>query len=396
MRRPGRFTPAAVLAVALTALAVACGPASSRPSFNWQLQPAVQTPGSDVVIQPDLADPTPPPQAGNVIKFEPWFVTDPMADNVTAMTWLAPDGWLAEGSVQWWPEWRRLAFLQTRISDPVSGIMIEWLPVQDFIWFDPPAGLPPPPIGGNYQGKAYVPPAADATQFVSDFWMPGMLSHLQGAAVVRIDQVPAVADEFVRQFGGEATASAFRIRYQYNQNGQAWEEDVFFAWLFAGAQQPILWYVNFAYTVRAPAGILDANAGIISSIVASRVTTPQWEATYRLVGQLFTQGIQQQMADTAAFGRALQQYRAETQALQEQVVAERLASQDRIAELRGQSLQGIQSLINPFDQTVVQLPQDWNTYWVNQVGEYIVAADQNFDPNNFPALGQWQQLRPAQ
>ncbi len=54
-------------------------------------------------------------------------------------------------SVQWWPEWHRLAFLKTRIVDPNSGLTIEWLPTQDFIWFDPLPGLPQPPIGGNYR-----------------------------------------------------------------------------------------------------------------------------------------------------------------------------------------------------------------------------------------------------
>lgn len=375
----------------------ACGPSSSQSSFNWELQPALRTPDAGQVVQPGpVNQPAPaPPQAGNAIRFEPWFVTDPQANNVTAITWLAPTGWQGEGSVQWWPEWRRLAFLQTRVTDPNSGLTVEWLPTQDFIFFDPPAGLPQPPIGGNYQGKAYVPPATDPAQFVADFWMPGMLAHLRGATVVGIDQVPAVANELVRQYGGPATASAFRIRYQFNQNGQAWEEDVFFAWLLSGLQPPpILWNVTFAYTVRAPLGMLDAKQGVISTIVSSRTSTPEWEGVYGVVGQLFTQGLQQQIADTQAFGQLLAQHRAESQALQDQVVQERQASQDRIAELRSESLKGIQNLVNPFDNKIVQMPADWNTYWVNRQGEYIVSDQVNFDPNQDPQLGPWERLQP--
>lgn len=377
-------------------LVSACGPSSSTSSFNWQLQPALRTPDAGQVVEPGQGNgPVPPAPAGSAIKFEPWFVTDPMAENVTAMTWLAPDGWLGEGSVQWWPEWHRLAFLQTRIVDPNSGLTIEWLPTQDFIWFDPPAGLPQPPIGGNYQGQAYVPPASDPVQFVSDFWMPGMLAHLRGATVVRVDQVPAVADEFVRQYGGPATASAFRIRYQFDQGGHAWEEDVFFAWLVSGLQPPpILWQTAFAYSVRAPAGTLDQNPGVISTVVSSRTTTPEWEAKYLLVRQLFTQGIQQQLADTQAFGELLARHRAESQALQDQVAQERQASQDRIATLRGETLAGIQNLVNPYNNTIVQMPADWNTYWVNPQGEYIVSDQPNFDPNQEPQLGSWERLTP--
>ena len=60
------------------------------------------------------------------------------------------------------PEWSRLAFLQTRLSDPVTGTAIEWLPIQDFIWFPAPSGLDAP-VGGNYRGKAYVSPITGST-----------------------------------------------------------------------------------------------------------------------------------------------------------------------------------------------------------------------------------------
>jgi hypothetical protein len=381
-----RFIALALVATVL----VACAPA--RPNIGWQF--TTPLPSGDIGLSP-TAPPIGQPTDASQIRFSPWFVTDPMAEDVTAMTFLAPVGWEASGSVVWLPEWRRLAFLQTRINDPQTGLTIEWLPAQDFIWFDPPAGLPPPPIGGNYQGKAYVPPATDPAQFVADFWMPNMLAHLRGAQLTRVDQVPIVADEFVRQFGGPASAQAFRLRYEFDQAGQRWEEDVFFAWLFAANQPPVLWYVNFAYSVRAPKGVIDANQGLVSTVVASRTTTPQWEAVYRLVGQLFTQGIQQQMADTAAFGRQLQQFRAETQALQDQVVQERQAAQDRIADVRRDSLGGVQNLVNPFDQTVVQMPADWNHYWVSQQGEYIVSDQVNFDPNQDPQqAGAWQRLTP--
>ena len=109
---------------------------------------------------------------------------------------------------------------------------------------------------------------------------------------------------------------------------------------------------------------------------------------------MFTQGIQQQLADTQAFGELLARHRAESQALQDQVAQERLASQDRIATLRGETLAGIQNLVNPYNNTIVQMPADWNTYWVNPQGEYIVSDQPNFDPNQEPQLGSWERLTP--
>jgi len=344
---------------------------------------------------PDNGQPiTPLPQPGGSaampVRLTPLAIWDPAAGNVPAVTFLTPAGWQAEGNVLWTHQWSRVAQLQTRIADPSTGIVIEWLPLQDFIWFQPPAGLEVP-IGGNYQGKAFVPPVTDPAQFVRDFWMPGQLAHLQGASLVAINEVPSVAAAFRESYGGPADAFAYRLRYEFQHNGQVWEEDVFLALLYAGSAELTSWYVNFAYSVRAPKGQIDLNHGIISTVIASRTTTPEWEGTYRLVTQLFRQGIAQQMADTVAFGETLARYRAESQALQQQVTDERNASQDRIAALRRDSLGGVQNYVNPFNQIVVQLPIGWETYWTNAQGEYLIAPA-GADLNEISSI--WQQLQP--
>jgi hypothetical protein len=381
-RRPATAVLTVALATALLASACGSGPG-----------PGGQTAGPDGQTPRPGGFSTPVTGIEQVrLRFFPQVITDPFAGNVAAIVFLAPDGWQYQAQVQWLPEWSRTAFLQTRVSDPVSGVTVEWLPIQDFIWFPAPAGFEAP-IGGNYQGKAYVPPVTDPAQFVTDFWMAGALAHLQGSQLVNVTQVPRIAEEFKAAFGGPAEAAAYRLRYEYAVNGQTWEEDVSFALLYSGTAELTSWYVNFAYTVRAPKGQLDAAAGVTSTVLASRTTTAEWEAIYRLVQQLFTKGIQQQMADTEAFGRALAQNRAEIQALQNQVTAERQASQDRIAELRRETLGGVQTYNDPVSGTPVQLPVGFNTYWVNQQGEYLTSDQAGFDPNTLND-GFWQQLQP--
>jgi hypothetical protein len=358
--------------------------------------PVTPAPDNGVTIPASPDQPTVPVPATEGIRapvlFDRLVYQDPMAANVDAIVLLVPQGWQAQASVQWLPEWSRTAFLQTQVADPVTGVTIDWLPTQDFIWFPSPDGFNAP-IGGNYQGKQYQPPIFDPGEFVANFWMPSTLPHLQGATLVDVQQVQPIADEFKNQFGGPADAFAYKMRYEFVQNGQIWEEDVSFALLYAGNADLTSWYVNFAYTVRAPQGELDRNQGLISTIVASRTSTPQWEATYRVVQQLFTQGIRQQMADTVAFGKALAAYNAEIFALQQQVTAERQASQDRIADLRGETLSGVQTYTDPVNGTMVQLPVGWNDYWVNDQGEYLTSDQPGFDPNSL-GLGTWEQLIP--
>jgi hypothetical protein len=184
------------------------------------------------------------------------------------------------------------------------------------------------------------------------------------------------------------------LRYTFVQNGQTWEEVVNFALLYSTGPAGDSWYVNFAYTMRAPQGVLDELAPVLSTIVASRNTTPEWAAIHRLTQQLFTQGIQQQMADTAAFGRLLAEQRAQTDALQQQIVAERQQSQDRIAEMRGEVLSGVQSFQDPLSGQTVQLPAGQGTYWVNNQGQYFASDQPGFDPNSLG--GGWTQLQPRQ
>ena len=166
-----------------------------------------------------------------------------------------------------------------------------------------------------------------------------------------------------------------------------------FALLWSSANGVTSWYVNFADTVAGPRGSLDQHQGLISTILASRITTPQWEATYRLVQQLFYQGLQQQMADTVAFGQALARYRAEIDALQAQVTQERQASQDRIAGYERDILGGVENYDDPVNGGIVQLPVGWRDYWVSPRGDYVTSGDPGFDPNT-PSDPGWQRLQP--
>jgi hypothetical protein len=370
----------AALATVVALLISACaGPAKLPVGPGFSQAPGVAT--------------LPPQVVADAVLFDPWQITDPFSGGVVAVTYLVPTGWQSSGQVVWLPQWERLADLQTTVSDPVSGTEIEWLPIQDFIFGQAPVGLEPP-IGSNYQGKAWVPPVTDPLQFVHDFWMGGPLAHLANATLTTVEQVPQVADLFMHAFGGPATAAAYRLRYSYANNGQPWEEEVNFALLYSSGPAGDSWYVNFAYATRAPQGVLDQLAPVISTVVSSRDTTTEWAAIYRLTQQLFTQGIQQQMADTQAFGRLLADQRAQTAALQQQISDERQASQDQIAEMRGEVLAGVETFVDPVNARLVQLPAGQGTYWVNAQGQYFASDQPGFDPNTLG--GGWTQIQPRQ
>jgi hypothetical protein len=326
------------------------------------------------------------------LRFQRMTFVDPMAGGVEAVSVLVPEGWQASGGIEWLPAWSRAAHIGTYVSDPQSGVAIAWLPIQDFIHFRPPEGLEVP-IGGNYQGKAFVPPIRDPDEFVRSFWVPSPLGHLADATLVSQRPLPQVADGFLAAFGGPGEAGTWSLRYAYDVDGQPWEQDVVFALLWSEVGGITSWYVNLAYTVSGPAGSLDEQHGTIATIIASRATTPTWEATYRLVQRLFYQGIQQQMADTVRFGELLAQYREESARLQAEVTAERWASQDRIAQERREVLGGVDNYVDPRSGEIVQLPIGWDSYWVNAQGEYLAVDAASADASQLASQG-WLELTP--
>ncbi len=329
----------------------------------------------------------------NSIVFVPHSFVDPKARGIEAFSILVPKGWQVTGGVQWRPLFARAAEVQTHVEDPSSGVTLDWLPIEDFIYLQAPPGLDAP-VGGNYQGKLFVPPITDPAQFVQSFWMPGVLSELKGAQVESVTPLPKIAQVFLQNAGGQGVAYTYRIRYAYERNGQPWERDVTFTLYFVGDPSTVVsWYVYGASTAAAPAGRLDQSTPLLSTILASRTTTPQWEATQTLVAQIFYQGLRQEIADDIAFGKMLAQYEEQTMQLQQQVIADRQASEDRNAEVFRETLGGVQTYDDPVNGYPVELPIGYQTYWVNEKGEYLAVDEASFDPNTLND-GTWQRLTP--
>jgi hypothetical protein len=182
------------------------------------------------------------------------------------------------------------------------------------------------------------------------------------------------------------------LRYEFTRDGRPWEEEVTFGLLFASFNPgTVTWYVNFATSSRAPRGQLQEVGPVLASIVASGQSTPEWVASYRVVKQLFTQGLRQALADSIAFGRKLREHQADIARIRDEVAAERAASQERIAFHRGEALAGVETYRDPVNSQAVSLPAGWNDYWVNDRGEYLLSNQAGMDPNHGSDV-RWQRM----
>ncbi|MCP3102086.1 PDZ domain-containing protein [Myxococcus sp. K15C18031901] len=313
------------------------------------------------------------------VRLLPRTLEDPAAGGRTALRFLVPEGWQAQGHIAWLHEFSVLTNLRLRMNDPRSGVTLEWLPTMHFAFTDQLPGLMLP--GQNWMGALFAPPESDPARFVESFWAPQALPHLRGRRPVARQDFPRRAQLAVASDAGWQ-AQAVRLRYTYDQHGEVWEEDVSFTLAHAPmAGGMAMWNVQSAASCRAPRGELDRHAALIEAVLQNTHFTPEWLAALTVVRQLFRQGLAQQMADTAAFGRALQQHNAHIQQLGQQLHEERMRSFDRIAESQREYLAGVETFTNPYNQHGMYLPAGYAEQWMNPQGEVVLSATPGFDPN---------------
>ena len=359
--------------VSATVTRGALGATPTEPAAQRAVQPPVPPAGS-VQKPPAIAA-----AAKGTMRFTQQTIKDPAANDVSAVTFLLPQGWQFDGHIVWLHQFSVLANLRLRLWDTNTSTTIEWLPTQHFSYTDQLPGLLQP--GANWMGGVVAAPVTDPIQFVENFWTPQALPHLRNRRPTARDDFPGIAHQAVANDAGWQ-AKAVRLRYAFEQQNQPWEQDVCFTLAYAPVKAGVaMWNVQRAYTCFAPKGGLDAHASLIKAVIANVSLTPEWLATASVVKQLQRQGFQQQMADTAAFGRKLQDYTTHIRQLGQQMHEERMKSFDRIAESQREYLGGVETYNDPYQRQAVFMPAGYKAYWVNQKGEVVLSEQTGYNPN---------------
>lgn len=329
---------------------------------------------------------------GQQIKFNQIAIHDPAVNNVVGATLLVPDGWQVEGGFAWMPHFSMQCNLLLRITDPRSGAAVTWLPSQQFNW-PMKQGFNGQPHS-NWLGSYMLPPPRDALQFVQAFYVGGPLQHLHQhqARLLGTQDLPQVAAEARRAIPPNLHLTVTRMRFAYQVNGQAWEEDLYITLTYAPPTEYTSMWWGSGLSLRAPAGQLDAATPVLMVPVLSTRLTLEWSAMLEVCKNLHRAGRQQEIEDTRRLGELARQYREQAVAQHQQVWQERMASQDRQNFAFRETLGGIETFNNPFEYRHIELPAGYRDYWVNSQGQYILSMDQSFNPNH----GQTQDWRKMQ
>jgi len=324
------------------------------------------------------------PASGAVVKFTRLSVKDPGAGNMEAYSCLVPAGWKAEGGVQWFPDHSIQAVLLMRITDPRSGAAIEFLPWQNFNWI--PSGSMPQ--GGNYMGNILWPPIQDVQEFIRTFYFPGALARLRNARVVAAENLQKVADQVSRAQGGPARCG--RVRYEYRDGDQAWEEDVYVTLVYAPTQFMTLW-TGGASSFRSRRGELDRLTPVMNTTVNSLRQSPEWFGYLMYVKKLFLNRMAQGIRSARILSETVTRNSAEIRRMSEDSYRRSNESQDRVSRSYGEYIRGVETYRNPYEDRPVQLPSGYDGVWASRSGEYILSNQPGFDPNS-GSTAEWRRI----
>lgn len=340
------------------------------------------------------------PQAGTgthatgsgTVKLVRFGVRDPGVNHIEAISFLIPAGWRTEGGIQWFPEHRVLANLLLRISDPQTGAAIEFLPVQYFTYMQ--QSVFPMPQGGVYMGRVVWPPVTDISQFIQTMYFGGPLARLRNARQVSAQEMPEVA-ALAAQSASASQARSARVRYVYQEQGQTWEEDVYVTLTYFFVPNLALWSSDRAYSFRAPEGLLDRMTPLMATVVSTGKINRDWFAEYSYAGHLFDERMRQGIRGAAALSETIRRNSEEIRQMFEQSYRERSAANDRIHQRFTESIRGVETYRNPYEDRPVQLPSGYSNVWVNRSGEYILSNEAGFNPNVGSSLD-WRPLERVQ
>jgi hypothetical protein len=315
----------------------------------------------------------------DALKFTRLSVKDPGINNIEAVSFLIPAGWKVDGGIKWFPNYSVLANLLLRVTDPQTGAVIEFLPVQNFTWLTRMVVQMQP--GTNYLGNILMQPVGDVPRFIQFYYMPQVLRHLQGAKAISRENLPKVAAEVARSYGGQSTVKSERIRYEYQAGGRTWEESVYCTLVYTNWELGTLWSVHSAYSFRAPKGQLDRLTPLMSTTVNSARLSPEWYGGYMYVQKLFQDRMNQSIKNAAAISATITKNSEEIRKMYSESYRLRSESQDRISQSVSEYVRGVNTYKNPYESRQVQLPSGYNDAWVNSRGEYLLSNEAGYNPN---------------
>jgi hypothetical protein len=328
---------------------------------------------------------------GNLIKLKTINYIDQQGTGTEAYSLLIPTNWQYEGGVQWMLEPPNMpAITQFRVWNPQGTEEFSVFPNQALFWTDNMGTLQLFPEGSKYFGnevKELLKPLEALKQIV----IPRFRTNIQGLKIIKEEEIPNVTlpSGTSTESPLRTTTEAGKIKIEYTENGRVYEDEIYCTVeatyypleSLSGPYTNIFWGVNYIGSFRAEKGKLDASAKIFQTISNSLTLNINWFNTYVQVVEYLIQMEIQQIKSIGQLGSIIAQTGSEIRQENLDLYYQREAMNDRVATQFSEYVRGVDSYYNPQEEKNVELPTGYDNVWVNNLGEYVLSDNPNYNPN---------------
>ena len=238
------------------------------------------------------------------------------------------------------------------------------------------------PEGSTYLGSEVRRLVADPVAVLKEFALPRYRKDLLHAKIVDVVDQPALAKAKWEALGGprEATVKAVRVRFAYESNGVALEEDFYCFWGAMPTLPPLVsWGMEFQ-SFRAEKGKLDATMPLFQTINRSGKVDMKWFAGVMDVQARMHRDGMQAIADAGRLSKYIAARNNEISQMITDGYWKAQQANDRIYDGISQSIRGTQRFTDPYDQRPVELPGGYDHAFMSPRGEIILTNDPLFKP----------------
>ena len=221
--------------------------------------------------------------------------------------------------------------------------------------------------------------------------VPRFRASVQGLKIVKEEEISNVVlpSGVSSQSPLQTSTKAGKVRIEYTENGKVYEDEIYCIveatyyplQSMLGTYTNVMWGVNYIGSFRAEKGKLDASAKIFQTISNSVTLNIKWFNTYVQVIEYLIKMQIQQIKSLGQLGSIIAQTGSEIRQENLDLYYQREAMNDRISTQFSEYVRGVDSYYNPLEEKNVEMPTGYDNVWVNNLGEYVLSDNPNYNPN---------------
>lgn len=319
----------------------------------------------------------------DVLKFKKVSYIDEVGTGLEAFHFLMPADWQFTGGITWMLDVPMMpAKAAFRASAPNSKAAFVTYPTHCYYWLQDPVNQSLFPLGSRYFGMEIKYPVT-AVDALTKMILPQEHGNVE---ILKAEPLP----ELVKLVGAgqQGYADGAKVRFRFFDGTATVEEELYgvvevlnipFQTMY-GQYYNYLWYVEYLFGFQAEPGQLETHAKTFQTISSSFQLNPQWYAKYSHLIEYLAQNQIERIHSLGELSRALSRMSDQMREDNLRQFEERGRIYDQGAQNFSDYMLNIDRYYDPFEGREVELPSGYNHAWSNNLGEYILTDDPNFNP----------------